>query len=83
MKDERYQEALEILNKESENLYFALEALTEHNLYELAELIVILALKEVLNLNQKNPSDVTIEDYIEATELATAYIQKTSNTSIH
>ena len=83
MKEESYQEALEILIKESENLYHALAVLTEHNLYDLAELIVTISLKEVLNFNQKSPSDVTIEDHIEATELAIAYIQKISNTAIH
>ncbi len=76
-------DALEILNRESENLYYSLQAIAENSLHELAELLVVLALRDILYMNQRNPSEVTVEDYIEATELATAYIHNTHNTTKH
>jgi len=83
-KEASYKDNLEILREETEILYFVLEQLAKNQLPELAELVVQVALRDILVLKQyKDPKDLTVEDFIDATRLGTAYLESASGQKRH
>jgi len=73
---------LGMLEQESEALYFRLKEMTEAQIPELAELLVNLALRDILSFKEAE-AELALEDYILATQLAVAFLEIASGRQRH
>jgi|TARA_B110000196_G_scaffold166857_1_gene143404 hypothetical protein len=73
---------LGMLEQESEALYFRLKEMTEAQIPELAELLVNLALRDIMSFKEAE-AELALEDYILATQLAVAFLEIASGRQRH
>ena len=77
-------ESMEILKEESEKLFFTLSEVSDSRLPELAELIVTLSLKFIIEeKGYKGSEDISTHDFIEATRQGIAWLEYVENQQRH
>ena len=77
-------ENMQILKEESEKLFLTLSEVSLNRLPELAELIVTLSLKFIVEeKSYKGSKDISTQDFIEATRQGIAWLEYVENQQRH